>query len=134
MIAVGEVQVNVEQGLKKMVDFEPITILTASTIVTGEARKLHALVGLGVAMKSTGRKDVARVIDVQLHADPKKEGAIIGRVKLLAGGDVTSYVGLLIMIEPIQLTIDEAASVSTRPPLVPGGMEPTTRKRKKKGG
>lgn len=129
-----EVQVSVDQALKKLVDFEPVTFLTASTIVTGEARKLHALVGLGVAMVSTGKKNVARVIDIQLHADPKKEGHVLGKVKLFAGGDVTSYVGLLIMLQPLQLTIDEGAELRPRAPLTPTEQVlQGKRKRKKKG-
>ncbi len=105
------VQVSIDEAKVRLLEHEPVTILSVFAFPDNEAPRLALLTGQAVAITSTGKKVAARVIDVKLVGDKKKENVVHGRASLFAPGDFSDLVGLLVILKPLQGTFDYRGEV-----------------------
>ena len=100
------VQVNVDEAKVKLVEMEPVTILTVTAFPDSGSLDLADLTGVAVSMSARGKKTAARVVGVSIAADKKKADVIHARAHLFVPGDSSDLVGALVMLIPLQRNLD----------------------------
>jgi len=102
----AKVQVNVDEAKVKLVEMEPVTILTVTAFPDSGALDLADLTGVAVSMSARGKKTAARVVGVSIAADKKKADVIHARAHLFVPGDSSDLVGALVKLVPLQRNLD----------------------------
>ncbi len=129
----AEIQVNVEEAKVRLLEHEPITILTVAAFPDSEAFGLALMTGFAVQVCQTGKKAAGRVVDVKLVADKKKENVVHARAAIFLPGDFSDYVGFLVILKPLQTKFDFEGKVEVTGRTVKAVDKALKASRKKKG-